>query len=163
MRNSLVVKIVVLACVLTSFERIANGQSGQGWRVSVLLPAQAPNEKPVASGIWVGLRNGHDKAKLICITGWSIQIRPQDQGPSAAGSPHSCRAPLTSSLVLPGESTFDFVEITPERLGSPDSKVDIKLFAIEADASSRAGLRKETLEWSGTVKEAVDAARRLDK
>lgn len=164
MRNSTSALIAILTLAMTSLDPSgASSQTVQRWRVSVLVPPQFDRPKPGPVGFWVRLRNDFDKAKLICVSGWSLQIRPQNEGPGASGSPSSCPAPLTSALVLPGESAFKFIEVMPGDLRSPSSRLDISLFAHEADAVAPAELRKKTLEWSGTIKEARDAVQILQK
>jgi hypothetical protein len=132
------------------------------WKTSALITfADAP---PSERALLVGMTNTSQSPRLVCVTSRHLGVRhPQHEVSGSEGSSHSCRVPAAFRLVQAGETYYRLIhtESNDLRFESARLSIGVDVDQCVIDASTCGDRLK--LEWIGTVKDAMGAARRISR
>jgi hypothetical protein len=100
------------------------------WVLTVRSAERYANQPHDQAGYWLGVKNLGATAEAICVLSLDYGIvDPQHgtggmlDGPCSRPSPHACRTPAGSNLILPGESIVFYVSIEVPAWAGPGSEL----------------------------------------
>ena len=122
-------------------------------------------ERPEQVGWWAAIRNGYEAGRQVCVDfadvgteshGWNQAIPDMcHEGLLGGGTAYACVAPAGTELVrLPVEFSKRLAE---------SSELSVFVQAWEKGVTDADEPRSYTLEWKGTVAEAIRTGRELER
>ena len=79
------------------------------------------------------------------------------------GGTHSCRVPAAFRLVQAGETYYRLIHTESDDLRFESARLSIGVRVDQCVSDASACKDQLNLEWTGTVKETVDASRRFSR